>query len=1319
MSLASLVRSRLPRPAHTLRVGRRSRRRGADLAPPRPRKHLYEPLEPRLLLSGSPFTYEAAPDAPVKLTLKLVQQAETPTLQLVDNAGAVVASQALASTWWVYVLGSDLDDILTVDLAELFAVPVTFQGRGHGAAGDVLRVAGGGGRAASFTRHAASPDAGTVTVDGTMVEFAEVEPVEIADMATLAITTPGGQDELTVDSPAPGQGRVSGTSDGAVFEVAFTHVLDVALDTGVNDGAAGDDTVILDDSAPSGGSDLSVNTGAGRDTLVGPESGATWEIDGEGSGTVAGVAFAGIESARGGTGEDTIVGPDADNAWMITGPNAGTLNSLSFESIENVIGGAGADTFTFVSGGSLSGRLRGGAGTDTLVGADQDNVWQITGADAGSLNGQAFQEIEHLRGGAGADRFVFAGGSISGTVDGGGGVNTLDYSAEGAGVVVDLAAGAATGTAGFAQITEVVGGAGADTLRGPHAATTWTITGAGAGTVGNVAFTAFDSLQGGAGADLFALGALGGLSGALAGGEGVDTLLAADLANAWEVVGPDTGVLNGLAFLGIETLLGGALDDVFVFALGGSVSSAVAGGAGLDRVRGADRRNRWRIGGQGEASLDETALAGVEALDGGADVDEFVFGDGADFGGTLDGGAGADRIDYSAYTSPVSVDLATGAATGTAGTAGIDAITGGAGSDTLRGPAVDATWTISGPNAGVVNGIAFSGIENLQGAADNEDTFIFTPGGGVSGQVHGGPGGFDSLRISGGSYATVGFTITGAQSGTVDLDGSVIAYDGLEPVDLDADAEDAIFNLTAGADVVVLEDDTDAGDDESRLAVTFGESPIFVNPTATLTINALGGADSITINALDSSFNADVTINAGGDGDTIRINAKTGDGTYTLSGGPGDDTYQFDDNWGANVVVVEAAGEGTDTLDFGPYSDLAPRDAITLIPGPGGSLTVAAEVSDGSSISLSATSADNFESLINANLDLSGMVDAPADELIAGLNGLVTFLKNLAAVGNFAQALPLLGGSADVAVAKIVGFAEALDELRLEVQRFFDAVPSVTTDDLIGYLNLLFTGAGRDLASLGAAILSPKSVNDTLVESGDTYAFNLSLDGGGATPISVTGVDTVADLVAALNAALVSNAATNGVVAAVERGGRIAFQVLGTEVNTFAVTALGGAAQSKLGFPVSPVSLTNVQEILRGLDPLTVKLNSGITLGVEFASGTPELRFNVDWRGSRDTKFFYNLGTEAQGLGLAFDLDAQLTALAELVLDFQLGVKLDPGDSTFFIDVDELRAGVEITSTAVSNAGLNIGFLDVQANGSVTLDAGVVAALGDTEGITL
>ena len=111
------------------------------------------------------------------------------------------------------------------------------------------------------------------------------------------------------------------------------------------------------------------------------------------------------------------------------------------------------------------------------------------------------------------------------------------------------------------------------------------------------------------------------------------------------------------------------------------------------------------------------------------------------------GGAGDDSFDVSAGALPVPV-----------------ALDGGAGNDTLHGPAADSTWTISGQGSGSVAGISFAGFENLAGAAGNKDTFVVDAGGGVSGVVDGGAGGYDSLVLAG-HPDTVVSTPTGPHSG--------------------------------------------------------------------------------------------------------------------------------------------------------------------------------------------------------------------------------------------------------------------------------------------------------------------------------------------------------------------------------------------------------------------------------------------------------------------------------------------------------------------------------------------------------------------------
>ena len=100
----------------------------------------------------------------------------------------------------------------------------------------------------------------------------------------------------------------------------------------------------------------------------------------------------------------------------------------------------------------------------------------------------------------------------------------------------------------------------------------------------------------------------------------------------------------------------------------------------------------------------------------------------------------------------------------------------------MAGPGSGGTWEITGEGSGTLNGqVHFAGVENLSGAADNEDTFIFEPDGSLSGMVDGGEGGFDTLQLDGGSYETIVLTPTGPDSGSIMLDTTSITYAGLEP----------------------------------------------------------------------------------------------------------------------------------------------------------------------------------------------------------------------------------------------------------------------------------------------------------------------------------------------------------------------------------------------------------------------------------------------------------------------------------------------------------------------------------------------------------
>ncbi len=197
----------------------------------------------------------------------------------------------------------------------------------------------------------------------------------------------------------------------------------------------------------------------------------------------------------------------------------------------------------------------------------------------------------------------------------------------------------------------------------------------------------------------------------------------------------------------------------------------------------------------------------------------------------------------------------------------------GTGRDTLAGPQADTLWRITGAGAGEVAGTAFAGFAHLAGAANNEDTFSLAVGGAMADGVDGGAGGFDSLVLEGG-HNTVLMTAFDATSGTVRLDGALIAYTGLEPVTLPGNAVDITLTLSGANDVARLEAGPAAGQLQLR-AVGTAETQIFTAPTGMLTIDLGGGVNSLTITAgLTSLFKSGLTVIDGGGQDTVVINSS-------------------------------------------------------------------------------------------------------------------------------------------------------------------------------------------------------------------------------------------------------------------------------------------------------------------------------------------------------------------------------------------------------------------------------------------------------------
>jgi hypothetical protein len=218
--------------------------------------------------------------------------------------------------------------------------------------------------------------------------------------------------------------------------------------------------------------------------------------------TATGMAgFSGINQLIGNDGttgsNSTIVGTNSTTTWKIMGQNTGLINSvLTYSGFGNLTGGTGINNFVFAANGAESGTVGGpgsntfdysaktsaltvntstgiatgvggfnnitnfigGTGSNTLVSALSGAAWNITAINTGNINNTiSFKSFNNLVAG-GNTLFVFSNGAgVTGTIDGGSGNNTFDYSAYTTAVKVNLTNHTATGTGGYTNINNFIG----------------------------------------------------------------------------------------------------------------------------------------------------------------------------------------------------------------------------------------------------------------------------------------------------------------------------------------------------------------------------------------------------------------------------------------------------------------------------------------------------------------------------------------------------------------------------------------------------------------------------------------------------------------------------------------------------------------------------------------------------------------------------------------------------------------------------------------------------------------------------------------------
>ncbi|MGO1078941.1 calcium-binding protein [Inquilinus sp. CA228] len=593
----------------------------------------------------------------------------------------------------------------------------------------------------------------------------------------------------------------------------------------------------------------------------------------------------------GGDGEDLLSGDEDNDQLYGDGGN------------DNLRGGTGDDV---LCGGAAADELDGGEGADTASYEDSREGVRVDLASGlgwfGDAAGDRLEEIENATGSARDDAFVAS--SQANRLDGGDGVDWVQYFISDAGVTVDLATG--WGSGGWAEGDELVG---IENVEGSDHADRITGNAAGnklAGRDGDDVLDGADGadvlsgeagedkLWGGAGADR-----LEGEAGddTLRGGAGADVLdggAGMDFANyqgssAGVKVDLRTGTgLGGDAagdvLTGIENLYGSSQDDELIgddgrniiggergndILLGHGGADVLSGEDGNDSLLGGDGDDRL-VGGAG--SDDIRGGAGDDSVDAGSE-DDIVFGEAGD--DVLYGGTGGDQLDGGEGN-----DLLEGAGGG-------DVLIGGVGIDTLSyagaasGVLVDLDIGVA--TGGDADGDSFSGIEQVVGSAWAD----VLRGDGGANALWGGAGD-DWLRGEGGDDVLKG------GSGADILEGG----EGMDTAD---------YYASAAAVTVDLEHGRGSGGDAAGDALIGIENVVGSNGADTLTGNGAGnllqGCDG-----RDSLHGGDGDDGLYGSGGYDRL--AGGAGRDVLTGGADEDDFVFD------VVSDSAAGAGDVITDF-------------------------------------------------------------------------------------------------------------------------------------------------------------------------------------------------------------------------------------------------------------------------------------------------------------------------------------------------------------------------------------------------------------------
>ncbi|MCP3670260.1 MAG: hypothetical protein GY814_07475, partial [Gammaproteobacteria bacterium] len=224
--------------------------------------------------------------------------------------------------------------------------------------------------------------ADTVTTNGNEISFSEMENLTGGDDNDIFNITDYDSVTGTIDGGLHG----ANVDDGDNVNVNITSDADLTITLGAGADFDNIETLSVTGTASSNSVTLQRNNTTGDND---------WLITGNDAGSVTygdtATTFSGINTLVGSSTQwvtDTLTGRSDDTTiWSIDGADTVTTNgnTINFSAMENLTGGTNNDTFDIAEGGSVTGTIDGGGGTSNTLQRSNitgDNDWLITGDDA-------------------------------------------------------------------------------------------------------------------------------------------------------------------------------------------------------------------------------------------------------------------------------------------------------------------------------------------------------------------------------------------------------------------------------------------------------------------------------------------------------------------------------------------------------------------------------------------------------------------------------------------------------------------------------------------------------------------------------------------------------------------------------------------------------------------------------------------------------------------------------------------------------------------------------------------------------------------------